>query len=447
MINSPQKKYKAYSLHNFRKIPQMSLLSEEQKMIIEVVGHVLPFKTNNYVLDELIDWTNFENDPMFLLTFPQKGMLATEEYNKVEAWIKDGRRKKEMKTDIDKIRLALNPHPAGQKTQNVPELYGVELPGIQHKYDETVLFFPRRGQTCHAYCTFCFRWPQFVGMDDLKFAMNETDRVVGYLKQHPEVTDLIFTGGDPMIMASHVFERYLDTILEADIPHLQNIRIGTKSLTFWPYKYTTDKDAEHILSIFKKVKKSGKHLTIMAHFNHPVEISTPVVKQAIENILACGVQIRTQAPIMKGINDNANDWASMWREQVKLGCVPYYMFVARDTGARDFFAVPLEKCYNLFRDAYSQVSGICRTVRGPSMSAAPGKVQVLGTQKVHGEKVFVLQFLQGRNPDWVARPFFAQYNAKALWLTDLKPAFGDTHFFYENGSNIEALVERGVSLN
>ena len=440
-VKSPQymsntKRYQNYSLRNFKDIPQMQLLTEEQRLAIEVVGHVLPFKVNNYVLDELIDWTNFETDPMFLLTFPQRGMLKEEDFDRVAGWIKAGRSRLEMKPDIDAIRLSLNPHPAGQKTQNVPTLDGIELPGIQHKYRETALFFPRRGQTCHAYCTFCFRWPQFVGINELKFAMNETDRVVGYLQQHPEVTDLIFTGGDPMVMAPHVFEDYLNTLLEADIPNLQNIRIGTKSLTFWPYKYTTDPGAEKMMELFRKVKAAGKHLTVMAHFNHPVELSTDVVREAIANLQEAGVQIRCQAPIMKGINDNAEAWASMWREQVRLGCIPYYMFVARDTGARDFFAVPLERCYQIFREAYSHVSGICRTVRGPSMSAAPGKVQVCGVEEIHGEKIMVLSFLQGRNPDWVGRPFFAKYNPDALWLTDLEPAFGQTRFFFEEDDTL-----------
>ena len=77
------------------------------------------------------------------------------------------------------------------------------------------------------------------------------------------------------------------------------------------------------------------------------------------------------------------------------------------------------------------MSGLARTVRGPSMSALPGKVQILGVNEIKGEKVFVLQFLQGRNPDWVMRPFFAKYGEKAIWLDELKPAFGDNKFFFE----------------
>ena len=122
----------------------------------------------------------------------------------------------------------------------------------------------------------------------------------------------------------------------------------------------------------------------------------------------------------------------MWRKQVNLNCIPYYMFVARDTGAQHYFKVPLVEAWDIFRDAYQQVSGVCRTVRGPSMSATPGKVQILGIGEVNGKKIMTLRFLQGRNPDWVAKPFFAEYDEKAIWLDELKPAFGEEKFFFED---------------
>ncbi len=434
-----QKDYKAYSLASFRKIPQMALLSEEERFNIEVVGHVLPFKVNNYITDELIDWDNYETDPLFQLTFPQKAMLQEEHFEQVADLIKRGNRKQEITGVIDEIRETLNPHPAGQLELNVPQIDGMRLPGVQHKYRETALFFPSKGQTCHAYCTFCFRWPQFVGMDDLKFAMSETSLVIRYLQDHPEVTDLIFTGGDPMIMAPEIFASYLNEILDADLPNLQNIRIGSKSLSFWPYKFTEDEGADKLLKTFRRVKAMGKHLSFMAHFNHPQELQTQAVRDAIDRILGTGCQVRTQAPLMQGINDNPSDWSAMWKEQVRLGCIPYYMFVARDTGAQDYFAVSLDRAWRIFKDAYKEVSGICRTVRGPSMSAAPGKVQVVGVQEVHGQKVFVLNFLQARNPDWVGVPFFARYDPDAIWLDELVPAFGEESFFFEEEMTADAV--------
>ena len=121
----------------------------------------------------------------------------------------------------------------------------------------------------------------------------------------------------------------------------------------------------------------------------------------------------------------------MWRRQVDLNMIPYYMFIARDTGSKAFFELPLERCWKIFRDAYSHVSGVCRTVRGPSMSMDKGKVQVLGVAEVKGEKVFVLRFIQGKKSGWVDVPFFAEYNPSATWFDQLRPAFGEKQFFFE----------------
>jgi hypothetical protein len=125
----------------------------------------------------------------------------------------------------------------------------------------------------------------------------------------------------------------------------------------------------------------------------------------------------------------------MLRKQVKLGLIPYYMFVARNTGAQHYFSIPLVDAWKIFREAYQSVSGICRTVRGPSMSCLPGKVQILGVSEIKGEKVMVFRMIQGRNPDWAARPFFAEYDETAIWYTDLKPAFGEEKFFFTDELN------------
>ncbi len=430
-MNKLEKKYKVYTLKNYSQIPQIqSYLTDEQISAIEVVGNVLPFKVNNYVVDELINWEDIPNDPIFQLTFPQRKMLTNAHYEEMQNALKENYSRPELKLIANKIRFELNPHPAGQK-DNIPALNGEKLTGIQHKYRETVLFFPSSGQTCHAYCTFCFRWPQFVGIDELKFAMKETNLLVQYLQAHPEVTDVLFTGGDPMIMSAKKLKEYIDPLLSSDIPNLQTIRIGTKALGYWPYKFISDKDSEEMLQLFKKVTAKGIQLSFMAHFNHPNELKTEAVKVAIENILNTGAIIRTQSPIMNHINNKVEDWVEMWKQQVRLGCIPYYMFVARDTGAQDYFAVTIEDAWKVYKKAYSKVSGIARTVRGPSMSANPGKVQILGVSEIKKEKVFVLRFIQGRNPDWVGKPFFAKFDAKAIWLTDLLPFSNEEQFFFE----------------
>lgn len=428
-------KYSSYMLHNFRNIPQLKHVSPEIINAIEIVGSVLPFKTNNYVIENLIDWSNIPDDPMFILTFPQYDMLIPEHFEKMKSVINNGADKPRIKEAANEIRRKLNPQPAGQLEYNVPMIEGEKLYGMQHKYRETVLFFPSQGQTCHAYCTFCFRWPQFAGMEDLKFASKEAELLVKYVKNHKEVTDVLFTGGDPMIMKTKHLETYIRPLLEANIEHLRNIRIGSKALTYWPYRFLTDDDAGDLLRLFEDVNKAGKHLAYMAHFNHPKELEGKTIENAISKILNTGAVIRTQSPVLKNINDDPKLWAEMWKRQVKLGCIPYYMFVARNTGAQHYFSIPLLDAWNIFRKAYQSVSGICRNVRGPSMSCLPGKVQLLGVTDVKGENVMVFRMIQGRNPDWAARPFLAKYNKDAIWYTDLQPAFGEEKFYFTDELN------------
>lgn len=426
-------KYQSFTLNNLQQIPQVAThLSKEELFDMEVVGNILPFKANNYVVNELIDWENYQNDPIYILTFPQKGMLKPHHYAEVAEAISGGANKSEIKLIAHKIRMELNPHPAGQMEQNIPILEDVKLTGVQHKYRETMLFFPSQGQTCHAYCTFCFRWPQFVGMNELKFAMRDTELLVQYLRENTGITDVLFTGGDPMIMKTKILSIYFDALIDAKIPNLRTIRLGTKALGYWPYRFTTDDDADELMQLFERTKKAGIHIALMAHFNHPKELETDAVKVAIERLNNAGIVIRTQSPVMRHINDKAEIWSNMWQKQVALGCIPYYMFIARDTGAKHYFDVTLENAWRIFQRAYQGVSGIARTVRGPSMSAAPGKIHILGVSEVMGEQVFVLQFIQGRNPDWVRKPFFARFNPKAVWLNDLQPAFGEQRFFFEN---------------
>jgi KamA family protein len=382
------------------------------------------------VINELIDWNNFAVDPMFCLNFPQKNMLRPDHFESMAGLIQSGADRSQVSRMANAVRMDLNPHPAGQMEHNVPTYRGEQLPGVQHKYRETAIFFPSQGQTCHAFCTFCFRWPQFTGISSLKFAMKQTDLLIGYLREHPEISDVIFTGGDPMVMSAKNLAVYMDALLDAELPGLKNIRIGTKTLAFWPYRYLTDPDADEVLDIFRRVVDRGIQLAFMAHVSHTVELSTAAVQEAIGRILDTGAQIRTQAPVLNHINADADIWARMWKKQVSLGMIPYYMFVPRDTGAKEYFALPLGRTWQIFRKAYGQVSGICRTVRGPSMSATPGKVQIVGVAEVRGERVFVLNFLQARNPEWVGRPFFAAYSDHAYWLNDLKPAFGKSEFFY-----------------
>ncbi len=423
------RRFKVFTARQLDKIEQLQRLDDDARFAMRVVANVLPFRVNEYVIEELIDWDKVPDDPIYQLTFPQKGMLAPEHFDKVADAMRGGD-KAEIDAAVAEVREALNPHPAGQMEHNIPEVDGEKIDGIQHKYNETVLFFPSQGQVCHSYCTFCFRWAQFIGDNDLKIATKEAGQLKRYVQAHPEITDILITGGDPLVMKTKNLRAHIEPLLELE--QIRTIRIGSKALTFWPQRVISDKDADDLLDLFREVQAAGKHLALMAHYNHWRELEPAIAREAIARVRETGAQIRAQGPLLAHINDNADDWARLWQTQVELGIVPYYMFVERDTGARRYFEVPLARAWNIYRDAMKQVSGLARTARGPSMSSHPGKVEIQGVTEVAGEKVFVLRLIQGRNPDWVQRPFFAKYSETATWLHELEPAFGEEKFFFED---------------
>lgn len=417
--------FRAYTAKHLDQLTARAGLGHAERLAVQAVATVLPFRTNEYVVESLIDWSAAPDDPIYRLVFPQADMLPAEDIEPIAALLSRGVPDREVQAAAHAVRMRLNPHPAGQLALNVPELADEPLPGVQHKYPETVLVFPKQGQTCHAYCAYCFRWAQFIGEPDLKMATDDMGRVVAYLRSHREVTSVLLTGGDPMIMGSAVLRRYVEPLLEPGLEHLESIRIGTKSLAYWPQRFLTDPDADDTLRLFEQVSTAGKTLALMAHFSHPRELEPEPVTAAIGRIRAAGGIIRTQAPLIRSINDDPGCWSDMWRTQLRLGLVPYYMFVERDTGPQGYFAVTLARAAEIFRQAYSSVSGLCRTVRGPSMSATPGKVCVDGVADVAGRRVFVLHMIQARDPSLVGTPFFAEFDPGAVWLSDLRPAFAD----------------------
>lgn len=424
-------KYRTFSRKDIDNIPGLQRLPQEQRDVLKAVASVLPFRVNNYVVEQLINWDQLDDDPIYQLTFPQPGMLAQADLDRLVPLVRSQAPERELRPIVRAIQMSLNPHPAGQKQWNVPKDAGSAMAGLQHKYRETVLFFPAQGQTCHAYCTYCFRWAQFVGIEDLKFATAESARLADYLRRHDEVSDVLVTGGDPLIMKTNILRRYLEPLLAPELDHITSLRIGTKAPAYWPFRFTDDRDADDLLRLFEQVVAAGKHLALMTHFSHPRELETPAVRAALRRIRATGAVIRCQAPLIRHVNDDAAVWAQMWREQVTQGCVPYYMFVERDTGPKRYFEVPLARAFGIFSQAYGQVSGLARTVRGPSMSALPGKVLVEGVLELPQGRYFLLKFIQGRDASWVNKPFLAEYDPAATWLHDLRPAFGAEEFFFE----------------
>ncbi|MFZ3467632.1 KamA family radical SAM protein [Streptomyces sp. 4.24] len=413
-------RFRAYGARHVDELSQRFAIPGQVARSVKSLAAVLPFRVNEYVLTHLIDWDDIPDDPICQMVFPQTGMLRAEDERRLAALVDDPGARKELRLAVEQIRGGLNPHPSGQKQLNVPTLDGDSVPGLQHKYRETVLYFPGQGQTCHAYCTYCFRWAQFVGDADLRFAAPEPSGLVDYLGRHPEVDDVLVTGGDPMIMSTDRLRSHLGPIL--GVPGVRTIRIGTKSVAYWPQRFVTDADADDVLRLFEEVVASGRNLAVMMHFTHPRELESDLARRAIARIRSTGALVYCQAPLVAHVNDDPRTWSALWRAELAAGAVPYYMFVERDTGPYEYFKVPLARAHDIFRSAYLTLPGLARTVRGPVMSATPGKVVVDGVTETAQGRFFQLRMLQARDPRLVGRPFRAHYCESAAWLDELRPA-------------------------
>ena len=184
-----------------------------------------------------------------------------------------------------------------------------------------------QGQFCHSYCTYCFRWAQFTAVgSDQQFKSNSAQALRDYIARHPLVTDVLLTGGDPMVMLSKTLRKYIIPLLrDRQTENLTTIRIGTKSLAYWPLRYISDPDSKDLLDLFADISRSGKHLTLQAHFSHPRELQTTAVQEAIRLIRMTGAQIRCQAPLIRHVNDDAETWRELCTLETRLGLIPYYM--------------------------------------------------------------------------------------------------------------------------
>ena len=251
-------------------------------------------------------------------------------------------------------------------------------------------------------------------------AAREADQLIAYLQRHPNITNVLITGGDPLVMRTAALRRTLVPLLEADLPGLATVRIRHQGAGgYRPDRFLVGDDADDLLRLFEEITARGIHLALMAHSTHPRELDAAAAA-AIRRVRSTGAVIRCQAPLIRRVNDDARVWADLWRAQVRLGAVPYYMFVERDTGPKEYFKVPLARAVSIFADAYRQVSGLCRTARCVDVrdSRQGRSRRCVGRG---GRLHFALRVLPS-HPAWVGRTFLAEYDERAAWLDELRPS-------------------------
>jgi L-lysine 2,3-aminomutase len=379
-------------------------LDPEQRLRVRAVAAVLGFHTTGYVTEELIDWSDAPDDPIYQLVFPDETMLPAADVALIAELLRQ-------EAPAPRVAAAVRQVRAGLSADHVRRGGEQILPGAYRTDHDGVLIIPARGQAPETSCS---------DGPGRAMAVDDVHRLTDYLIAHPEVSGVRLTG-DPLDMDAPALRRFVEPLLALE--KLETIRIDSPALACRPYRFLTDPDADDTLRLFERIAASGRALTLMATFSHPRELRPPQVAEAVRRIRGTGAVIRTEGPLIGSVNDAAVTWASMWRTQIRMGMVPYVMTVERPTGTGRRSSVPLARAHKIFTRAYAGVAGLGRTVRGPEMAAGPGTVTVDGIADIGTQKVFVLRFTHARDPNLIGEPFFACFDPDAARFIDLRPAF------------------------
>ena len=211
--------------------------------------------------------------------------------------------------------------------------------------------------------------------------------------------------------------RRLAAILEAlrDIPHVEIIRIGSKMPAFNPWRLLDDLELQRA---FRRFSTPRRRVYLMAHFDHPRELTEDAV-EGIDCFIRNGVICTNQCPLIRGVNDDPEVLAALFRQLSYIGCPPYYLFQCRPTAGNDPYKVPIVRGWEVFTEAMRHGSGLARRARF-TMSHETGKIEILAVDAGH------VYLRYHRAPDPALRGQLMVYNRndKACWLDELEPAEG-----------------------
>ncbi|MDN7024155.1 KamA family radical SAM protein [Methanoculleus sp. FWC-SCC1] len=347
-------------------LDQIAGFPAEDFRALETITENFAFRANDYYLS-LINWQDTA-DPIRRLIIP----CADE----AEAW---GR---------------LDPSSEGSYTV---------APGLQHKYRETALLLV--SDVCGGLCRYCFRKRLFI--EDSREVNRDISAGLAYIREHPEITNVLLTGGDPLVLSTERLQETVAALREID--HVQIIRIGSKMPAFNPYRITTD---PALLDLIRDYSTPEKRIYIMAQFSHPRELS-PVALEGVALLQDAGAIVMNQTPLIRGINDDPEVLAELFRTLSFIGASPYYVFQCRPTVGNRTYAVPVEESYRIFEQARGMCSGLAKRARFV-MSHAAGKIEVVGMTP---EYTF-FKYNQAADPANLGRFMVYRSDPEAYWFDD-----------------------------
>ncbi|VAX23863.1 Lysine 2,3-aminomutase related protein [hydrothermal vent metagenome] len=352
------------------KIPQLS--PGERKELKEVCDKYA-FRSNDYYLS-LINW-NDPDDPIRKIVIPDTKELEG----------------------------------GGRLDASNEESYTV-VPGLQHKYQYTALLLVN--DVCGAYCRFCFRKRLFMDLNDE--TQRDVSEGIAYIRRHKELSNVLLTGGDPLVLSTPKIENIVRQLRE--IEHVKIIRIGSKIPAFNPFRILNDPS---LLDMFRKYSHGEKKIYIMAHFNHPRELTNEAIS-AMDMLARAGAVIINQTPLIKGVNNDPYTLAALFNKLSYIGVPPYYLFQGRPTAGNETFSIPIEKSFEIFEQARMLCSGLAKRAR-LVMSHSTGKIEVVGKTETH----IYMRYHRAANPQERARFMVFERNPDAYWFDDYREAVTD----------------------
>ncbi len=355
------------------KIEQVTEIPSEQIDGLKTVTDKFIFRSNDYY-QSLINWDD-PNDPIRRLIVPN--VQEIEEFGQLDA--------------------------SGEEAYT-------KVKGLEHKYDSTALLLVN--EVCAAYCRFCFRKRLF--MDDNEEVTKDISEGLKYIRDHKEISNVLLTGGDPLIMSTGKLEPIIRQIREVD--HVKIIRIGTKIPAFNPFRIFED---ESLFKMIEKYSTSEKRIYIMAHFNHPVELTKEAIK-GINFLVKAGAIVVNQTPMIKGVNDNAEVLTELFKKMSYIGVPPYYVFQCRPTLGNKSYVTPIEETYKIFEKARMSCSGLAKRAR-LVMSHSTGKIEIAGLSE---DQIFFKYHRAAKNED-TAKFIAFKRNPDAYWFDDYEEAVAE----------------------
>ena len=276
------------------------------------------------------------------------------------------------------------------------------LKGMQHKYRQTTLILSTN--QCAMYCRHCFR-KRMVGSSGRELA-SHIPEMAEYVRNHPEVNNVLISGGDSFMNSNDVITQYLEAFTAID--HLDFIRFGTRTPVVLPTRITDDPELARILREYGRKKQ----IIIVTHYNHPKELTEKSL-EAIRILQDSGCLIRNQTVFLRGINDDPQILATLMNQLVSVGIIPYYLFQCRPVkGAKGQFQIPILEGFRIFSEARKYMNGMAKSVRY-AMSHYRGKIEIVGPIS---EKKMLFTYHQAKYPEDHDKVFTVELKPDQTWL-------------------------------